>query len=62
MVFIAWLMVSLLLVGVGAQSQAVSYAPEDCLEVMFAGCYGMQMESMQETVPGSLEQLPTTTL
>ena len=25
--------------------QLVEYQPEDCLEVTFAGCYGMQAES-----------------
>jgi len=52
MSFIARLMVVLLLVGVGAQSPADSYPPEECLEVTFAGCYGIEAESYANGVFG----------
>ena len=39
-VFFGRLTVTLLLVGVGAQSPTVSYAPEDCLVVTASGCPG----------------------
>jgi len=46
MVFFGRLVVGLLLVGVGAQSPDVSYAPEDCLEVTVEACAGLEFEIM----------------
>ena len=43
MVFIGWLVASLLLVGVEA---SVSYAPENCLEVTVEACGGTDYEGI----------------
>jgi len=53
------------------QGEVAEYQPEDCLEVTFAGCYGMQQaEQLVNGVygiyagdcTGALEQRPSTTL